>query len=69
MDAKYASIVPLKEVVAIAGVQPGHPAVASPTGLEGTNNKLGVLKRIAYVFRQRDNFAARALLWWSPIAS
>jgi len=24
MDAKYASIVPLEEVVAIAGVQPGH---------------------------------------------
>ena len=28
-------------------------AVASPTGLEGTNNKLGVLKRIAYVSSTR----------------
>jgi transposase len=30
--------------------------------LEGQNNKLGVLKRIAYGFVNADNFAARALL-------
>jgi transposase len=30
--------------------------------LEGTNNKLGVLKRMAYGFRNADNFAARGLL-------
>ena len=30
--------------------------------IEGTNNKLGVLKRIAYGFVNTDNFAARALL-------
>jgi len=30
--------------------------------LEGTNNKLGVLKRIAYGFVNADNFAARGLL-------
>lgn len=36
--------------------------------LEGTNNKLGVLKRIAYGFVNADNFAARALLWSTPMA-
>lgn len=30
--------------------------------IEGTNNKLGVLKRVAYGFVNSDNFAARALL-------
>ena len=30
--------------------------------IEGTNNKLGVLKRIAYGFVNSDNFAARAIL-------
>ncbi len=30
--------------------------------IEGTNNKLGVLKRIACGFVNSDNFAARALL-------
>jgi len=30
--------------------------------IEGTNNKIGVLKRIAYGFVNTDNFAARALL-------
>lgn len=30
--------------------------------IEGTNNRLGVLKRIAYGFVNTDNFAARALL-------
>jgi ATPase subunit of ABC transporter with duplicated ATPase domains len=37
--------------------------------LEGANNKLGVLKRIAYGFVNPDNFAARALLWCPPMAS
>ena len=37
--------------------------------LERTNNKLGVLKRIAYGFVNADNFAARALLWCPPVAS
>jgi transposase len=37
--------------------------------LEGQNNKLGVLKRIAYGFVNADNFAARALLWCPPMAS
>ena len=36
--------------------------------LEGQNNKLGVLKRIAYGFVNADNFAARALLWCPPVA-
>jgi transposase len=36
--------------------------------LEGQNNKLGVLKRIAYGFVNADNFAARALLWCPPMA-
>lgn len=35
--------------------------------LEGQNNKLGVLKRIAYGFVNADNFAARALLWCPPV--
>lgn len=30
--------------------------------LEGTNNKLGVLKRVAYGFTNLDNFKARAIL-------
>ena len=30
--------------------------------IEGTNNRLGVLKRVAYGFVNTDNFAARALL-------
>ncbi len=37
--------------------------------LEGQNNKLGVLKRIAYGFVNADNFAARALLWCPPVSS
>ena len=37
--------------------------------LEGTSNKLGVLKRIAYGFVNACNFAARALLWCPPVAS
>jgi transposase len=37
--------------------------------LEGQNNKLGVLKRIAYGFVNADNFAARALLWCPPVGS
>jgi transposase len=37
--------------------------------LEGANNKLGVLKRIAYGFVNADNFAARALLWCPAVAS
>jgi transposase len=34
--------------------------------LEGTNNKLGVLKRIAYGFVNADNFGARAIIWCPP---
>lgn len=30
--------------------------------MEGTNNKLGVLKRMAYGFTNAENFAARGLL-------
>jgi len=37
--------------------------------LEGQNNKLGVLKRIAYGFTNADNFAARAMLWCPPMTS
>lgn len=37
--------------------------------LEGRNNKLGVLKRIAYGFVNADNFGARAMLWCPPVAS
>jgi transposase len=37
--------------------------------LEGTNNKLGVLKRIAYGFVNADNFAQRALLMMPPMAT
>lgn len=37
--------------------------------LEGANNKVGVLKRIAYGFVNVDNFAARALLWCPAMAS
>jgi transposase len=37
--------------------------------LEGQNNKLGVLKRIAYGFVNADNFAARAMLWCPPVTS
>lgn len=37
--------------------------------LEGQNNKLGVLKRIAYGFVNADNFGARALLWCPPMSS
>jgi transposase len=37
--------------------------------LEGQNNKLGVLKRIAFGFVNADNFAARALLWCPAMAS
>lgn len=37
--------------------------------LEGTNNKVGVLKRIAYGFVNVDNFGARALLWCPGMAS
>ena len=35
---------------------------ASNGRMEGTNNKLGVLKRMAYGFTNADNFAARGLL-------
>jgi transposase len=34
--------------------------------LEGTNNKLGVLKRIAFGFVNADNFEARGLLLCPP---
>lgn len=37
--------------------------------LEGANNKVGVLKRIAYGFVNVDNFGARALLWCPGVAS
>lgn len=37
--------------------------------LEGQNNKLRVLKRIAFGFVNAENFAARALLWCPPMAS
>jgi transposase len=37
--------------------------------LEGENNKLGVLKRIAYGFVNPGNFGARALLWCPPVTS
>jgi transposase len=37
--------------------------------LEGTNNKLGVLKRTAYGFTNTLNFAARALLPTPAMAS
>jgi transposase len=37
--------------------------------IEGTNNKLGVLKRIAYGFVNNDNFGARALLQTPPVPS
>lgn len=37
--------------------------------LEGINNKLGVLKRIAYGFVNANNFAARAVVWCPPMAS
>ena len=37
--------------------------------LEGTNNKLGVLKRIAYGFTNAGNFAHRALLLTPAMAS
>lgn len=40
-----------------------HKASRASNGrLEGTNNKLGVLKRMAYGFVNADNFAARGLL-------
>jgi transposase len=42
---------------------------ASNGRLEGTNNKLGVLKRIAYGFVNPDNFAARALLLTPGLAT
>jgi transposase len=37
--------------------------------LERQNNKLGVLKLIAYGFVNADNFGARALLWCPPMSS
>jgi len=37
--------------------------------LESQNNKLGVLKRIAYGFVNADNFGARAMLWCPPMPS
>jgi transposase len=37
--------------------------------LEGQNNKLGVLKRIAYGFRNANNFAARSVLICPAVAS
>lgn len=42
---------------------------ASNGRIEGTNNKLGVLKHIAYGFTNVTNFAARALLLCPPLAS
>lgn len=42
---------------------------ASNGRLEGTNNKLGVLKRIAYGFTNADNFAHRALLLTPAVAT
>jgi transposase len=36
--------------------------------LEGQNNKLGVLKRIAYGFVNPHNFGARAMLWCPPVS-
>jgi transposase len=40
-----------------------HEADRATNGrIEGTNNKIGVLKRIAYGFTNTTNFAARALL-------
>ena len=40
-----------------------HDADRATSGrIEGTNNKIGVLKRIAYGFINVTNFAARALL-------
>ena len=47
-----------------------HRCVRITNGrLEGQNNKLGVIKRIAFGFVNADNFAARALLWCPPTAS
>ena len=37
--------------------------------LEGINNRLGVLKRIAYGFVNAENFASRALLFGPGVAS
>ena len=37
--------------------------------IEGTNNKLGVLKRIAYGFVNATNFAHRALLITPAVAT
>lgn len=42
---------------------------ASNGRLEGTNNKLGVLKRIAYGFVNADNFGRRALLQMPAMAT
>lgn len=42
---------------------------ASNGRLEGTNNKLGVLKRIAYGFTNAANFGARALLLTPSLAT
>jgi transposase len=42
---------------------------ASNGQLEGTNNKLGVLKRITYGFVNPNNFAARALLLTPGLAT
>jgi transposase len=47
------------------------PAVgrASNGRLEGTNNKLQVLRRVAFGFTNRANFEARGILAWSAIRS
>lgn len=37
--------------------------------IEGTNNRLGVLKRVAYGFVNVTNFAARALLITPGVAT
>ncbi|MGZ8784154.1 MAG: transposase [Acidimicrobiia bacterium] len=37
--------------------------------LEGTNNKLGVLKRVAFGFVNTDNFGRRALLQMPAMAA
>ncbi|MGZ8755335.1 MAG: DUF1330 domain-containing protein [Acidimicrobiia bacterium] len=58
------------------GATPGRPVSdTSEVGhrrdgrLEGTNNKLGVLKRIAFGFVNTDNFGRRALLQMPAMAA
>lgn len=42
---------------------------ASNGRIEGTNNKIGVLERVAYGFVDVSNFAARALLLTPSMAT